>query len=71
MAEFKPEYIITEMKKDVVLAWGMPGTPLEEYIISKSFAAIIPKGVSHGPLTLRNVRKPIFHYTVGDAGLYA
>ena len=33
--------------------------------------AIIPEGVEHGPLTVRNVRKPIFHYTVGHAGLYS
>ena len=32
MAEFKPEYIITEMKRNVVLAWGLPGTPLDEYV---------------------------------------
>jgi mannose-6-phosphate isomerase-like protein (cupin superfamily) len=38
MAEFKPEYIITEMKKDVVLAWGLPNTPLEEYIPTKNRA---------------------------------
>ena len=32
IAEFKPEYIITEMKKNVVLAWGVPNTPLAEYV---------------------------------------
>jgi mannose-6-phosphate isomerase-like protein (cupin superfamily) len=32
MPEFKPDYIITEMKKKVVLAWGPPNTPLAEYI---------------------------------------
>ena len=32
IAEFKPEYIITEMKKNVVLAWGAPNTPLAEYV---------------------------------------
>jgi len=41
-----------------------------KYEIGKSFVAIIPEGVQHGPLTVRNVRKPIFHYTVGRAGLY-
>ncbi len=40
------------------------------YKINKSFAAIIPEGVEHGPLTVKNVQKPIFHYTVGHAGLY-
>lgn len=43
----------------------------KRYTIQKSFAAIIPEGVEHGPLTVRNVRKPIFHYTVGHAGLYS
>jgi mannose-6-phosphate isomerase-like protein (cupin superfamily) len=41
------------------------------YRIKKSFAAIIPEGVEHGPLTIRNVKKPIFHYIVGRAKLYA
>ena len=35
-AKFKPEYIITEMKKNVVLAWGAPNTPLAEYIPGKN-----------------------------------
>jgi hypothetical protein len=42
----------------------------KQYKIDKSFSAIIPEGVEHGPLTVRNVTKPIFHYTVGHAGLY-
>ena len=32
MAEFKPNYIITEMKKNVILAWGRPGQPLADYV---------------------------------------
>jgi len=75
------------MKKDVVLVWGFPNTPLDEYIpdenrsmehvlyidgevelwvegkqykINKGFAAIIPEGVEHGPLTVRKVKKPYF-----------
>lgn len=40
------------------------------YNINKSFVAIIPEEVEHGLLTVRNVRKPIFHYTMGYAGLY-
>ena len=43
----------------------------EQYKINKSFAAIIPEGVEHGPMTVRNVEKPIFHYTAGHAGLYS
>jgi mannose-6-phosphate isomerase-like protein (cupin superfamily) len=42
----------------------------EQYKIDKSFVAIIPEGVEHGPLTVRNVENPIFHYTAGYSGLY-
>ncbi len=42
----------------------------KQYKIKKSFAAIIPEGVEHGPLKVRKVKKPIFHYTAGHAGLY-
>jgi len=65
MAGFKPDYIITEMKKNVVLAWGRPNTALDEYVPGKN------RAMEHGPLTVRNVRKPIFHYTAGHAKLYA
>jgi hypothetical protein len=40
------------------------------YNINKSFDDITPEEVEHGPLTVRNVRKPVFHYTVSHAGLY-
>ena len=40
------------------------------YKMNKSFYAIIPEGVEHGPLIVRNVKKPIFHYTVGNAKKY-
>jgi mannose-6-phosphate isomerase-like protein (cupin superfamily) len=43
----------------------------KQYKINKSFCAIIPEGVEHGPLTIRNVKKPIFHYTAGHARLYS
>jgi mannose-6-phosphate isomerase-like protein (cupin superfamily) len=36
MAEFKQDYIVTEMKKDVVLAWGRPGEVLADYIPGKN-----------------------------------
>jgi hypothetical protein len=42
----------------------------KQYIMDRSFAAIIPEGVEHGPLTVRNVTKSIFHYTAGHSGLY-
>ncbi len=40
------------------------------YKMKKSFCAVIPEGVEHGPLMVRNVTKPIFHYTVGNAKKY-
>lgn len=42
----------------------------ERHIITKSFAAFIPAGIQHGPLVIRNVRKPIFHMTAADTGIY-
>ncbi|MGD9161207.1 MAG: hypothetical protein PVG39_22515 [Desulfobacteraceae bacterium] len=40
------------------------------YIMNKSFYAVIPEGVKHGPLIVRNVKKPIFHYSVGNIPKY-
>ncbi|MBN2038664.1 MAG: hypothetical protein JW864_01385 [Spirochaetes bacterium] len=40
------------------------------YKMNKSFCAVIPAGVKHGPVVVRNVKKPVFHYTVGDAKKY-
>ena len=42
----------------------------ETHLITKSFAAFIPAGVSHGPLIIRNVKRPIFHFTGGDCSKY-
>jgi len=42
----------------------------EKHIVTKSFAAFIPAGIQHGPLIVRNVRKPIFHMTAADTGIY-
>ncbi len=43
----------------------------EKHVITKSFSAFIPAGVQHGPLVIRNVRKPIFHMTAADTERYA
>ncbi len=40
------------------------------YKMDKSFYAVIPEGVKHGPLIVRNVKKPIFHYLAGNAPKY-
>ena len=36
----------------------------EKYIITKSFLAFIPRGLKHCPLTVRNVKRPIFHFDI-------
>jgi hypothetical protein len=42
----------------------------QKHIITKSFAAFVPAGVQHGPLVVRNVRKPIFQMIAADAPMY-
>ena len=42
----------------------------EKHTIKKSFAAFIPAGVQHGPLIVRNVRKPIFRMMAADTDIY-
>jgi hypothetical protein len=41
-----------------------------KHVITKSFAAFIPAGIQHGPLIVRNVRKPIFNMVAADTGIY-
>ena len=45
----------------------------EKYMIDKSCLIYIPKGVKHGPIITRNLRKNIFHFdiqlTTGDVHL--
>lgn len=42
----------------------------EKHIIKESFAAFIPAGIQHGPLTIRNVVRPIFHFSSGSCEIY-
>jgi hypothetical protein len=42
----------------------------EKHIITKSFASFIPAGVQHGPLVIRNVKLPIFHFMSGPTKMY-
>jgi hypothetical protein len=42
----------------------------ETHHITKSFAAFIPAGVSHGPLIIRNVKRPVMCFTGGDCPKY-
>ena len=42
----------------------------KQNIIDKSFIAFIPAGVEHGPLTIRRIDRPIFHFTSGTGRSY-
>ena len=42
----------------------------ETYTITESFTAFIPPGIKHGPLTIRNVTRPIAHMIACDTGVY-
>jgi hypothetical protein len=42
----------------------------EKHIITKSFAAFIPAGIQHGPLIIRNVKRPVFHFMSGPTRRY-
>jgi hypothetical protein len=42
----------------------------EKHIITRSFASFVPAGVQHGPLIIRNVVRPIFHFTAGPCQIY-
>jgi hypothetical protein len=37
----------------------------EKHVMTRSFLAYIPAGMTHCPLIFRKVQKPIFHFTVG------
>ncbi len=42
----------------------------EKYVFTKSFVCYIPPGVTHCPLKMSNMTKPIFHYTMGPGQNY-
>jgi mannose-6-phosphate isomerase-like protein (cupin superfamily) len=42
----------------------------EQHIITRSFVAYVPGGVIHCPLMLRNLKRPIFHFTAGPGQMY-
>ncbi len=42
----------------------------DRHIMTKSFLAYVPAGMVHCPLIVRNVKRPIFHFTVGLGGDY-
>jgi hypothetical protein len=42
----------------------------DKHVMTRSFLAYIPAGMTHCPLIVRNVKRPIFHFTVGLGGDY-
>ncbi len=42
----------------------------EKHILTRSFMAYIPAGMTHCPLIVRRAERPIFHFTVGLGGDY-
>ena len=42
----------------------------EQYLITKSFMAFIPKGLKHCPLRVVRCDRPIFHFTTGPGSMY-
>jgi hypothetical protein len=40
------------------------------YNITESFASFIPAGIEHGPLIIKNVKRPIMHFTAGPTKKY-
>jgi hypothetical protein len=42
----------------------------EQYILTKSSLLFVPRGIKHGPLFIRRVDRPIFHFTAGPAAKY-
>ena len=42
----------------------------EKHILTKSRMVFIPKGLSHCPMILRRIDKPVFHFSIGPAKIY-
>jgi len=42
----------------------------ETHIITKSCVIFVPKGTVHGPLVIRRVDRPFFHFATGQTALY-
>ncbi|HJX11926.1 MAG TPA: hypothetical protein VJ377_00175 [Dehalococcoidales bacterium] len=42
----------------------------EKFILDKSFVVYIPAGMTHCPLKMHNMKKPLFHFTIGPGEMY-
>jgi hypothetical protein len=41
-----------------------------KYNVKETFVAFIPPGVKHGPLSIRNIIRPVMHLTAGPSKMY-
>jgi hypothetical protein len=46
------------------------GEEREEQVFTEPSAVLIPKGMPHGPVTVRKLDRPIVHYSIGLAAAY-
>ncbi|MDY6825629.1 MAG: hypothetical protein SVV67_00395 [Bacillota bacterium] len=46
------------------------GEEREEHVFTDPSVIVIPKGIPHGPVTVKNVERPIVHYSIGLAPEY-
>jgi hypothetical protein len=46
------------------------GEEQEEHVFNEPSCVLIPKGLPHGPATVKSLKRPIVHYTIGLADAY-
>ncbi len=46
------------------------GEEQEEHVFNEPSAVLVPKGLPHGPVTVKSLKRPIVHYTIGLADAY-
>jgi hypothetical protein len=42
----------------------------KKYNVTRSFLAYVPPGVQHGPIIIKNVKRPVMHFTAGPTSTY-
>jgi hypothetical protein len=42
----------------------------KKYDIAESFTSFVPAGIKHGPLTIKNIKRPIAHFIACDTPAY-
>jgi len=46
------------------------GEEQEEHVFNEPSCVLVPKGLPHGPVTVKSLERPIVHYTIGLADAY-